>query len=116
MSRVEKYERLKDRLPELPEVLLNTIQSEILEIKCVDKNCEKFKKIREEYPVLNEAVYVVYSNYIKKSDHKYEKFIFLCENGSELCDLGGRDFELYGLLQCVDFQCTAEYCDLKKYS
>ncbi|WP_373070176.1 hypothetical protein [Sulfurimonas sp.] len=116
MSRVEKYDRLKEKLPQLPEVLLNTIQSEILELKCVKKDCEKFKKISEEFPILKEAVYVVYSNYVKKSDHKYEKFIFLGENGNELCDLSGRDFELYGLLQCVRIPYSDEYCEMQKFS
>ncbi|QFR49505.1 hypothetical protein FJR48_07075 [Sulfurimonas lithotrophica] len=116
MNRIEKYAHLDIELPELPEVLLNTIQSEILEIMCVDKNCDKFKKVCLEYPVLKDAVYVVFSNYVKKSDHKYEKFIFLGEKGNELCDLSGRDFELYGLLKCVSIPHTQEYCDFKKYS
>jgi len=116
MNRVEKYDRLEEKLPELPEVLLNTIQSEVLELKCVKKNCEKFKKVCEDYPVLKEAFYVVYSEYVKKSDHKYEKFIFLDEKGNELCDLSGMDFELYGLLKLVDFPYSEEYCEQQKYS
>lgn len=43
MSQVEKYDRLQDKLPELPEVLLNTIQSEILELKCLKKIVKNLK-------------------------------------------------------------------------
>jgi len=116
MNHVDKYEHLEQKLPKLPKVLLNTIQSEVLEIKNVDKSCDKFKKICEQYPELNKAEYVVYSDFVKKSDHKYEKFIFLSEDGEELCDLGGRDFELYGLLLCVSIPFTEEYNEQKKFS
>lgn len=116
MNHVEKYAQLDVELPELPKVLLNTIQSEILEIKSVNKNCDKFRKICVDHPILNDAVYVVYSSYVKKSDHKYEKFIFLGEKGNELIDLSGRDFELYGLLQCVSIPFTEEYNEKKLYN
>ncbi len=116
MTRVDKYDHLEQELPKLPKVLLNTIQSEVLEIKKVDKSCDKFKKISQKYPELNEAEYVVYSSYVKKSDHKYEKFIFLDKDGEELCDLSGMDFELYGLLLCVGIPYTEEYNEQKKYS
>jgi len=109
MKRIEKYAHLDIELPQLPDVLLNTIQSDILQIRGVDKSCDKFQALSMDYPALKDAVFVVYSSYVKKSDHKYEKFIFLGEKGNELCDLGGHDFELYGLLQCVAIPFTEEY-------
>ena len=109
MNRVDKYAHLNIELPELPIVLLNTIQSEFLEIKGVNKDCDKFKEACKKFPVLKDAFYVVYSSYVKKSEHEYEKFVFLDEKGKELCDLGGRDFDLYGLLLCVNIPLTEEY-------
>ena len=53
MNRVDKYAHLNIELPELPTVLLNTIQSEFLEIKGVNKDCDKFEESCKKFPILN---------------------------------------------------------------
>lgn len=109
VSEIEKYKDIEKELPELPEVLLNTIQSDVLEIKGIDKNCEKYLTACEKIPELKDAFFVVYSKYIDKSNHKYERFIFLGERGAEICDVSGLEIELYGLLLCSNLSLTPEY-------
>lgn len=102
MSNVVKYENIETELPKLPEVLLNTIQSECLEISSIDKECKKYIKTCEKIPELTQAEYVVYSKYIKKENHKYEKFLFLNSEGEEVCAVSGTEMELYGILHACD--------------
>ena len=110
MSNVNKYENITKELPELQEVLLEAIQSEFLEIKSVEKACDKYIGACEEVPELKDAHFVVYSKYIKKSDHRYEKFIFLNEKGKEVCNVSGQQMELYGLLSnCMNLELSKEY-------
>ncbi|ABB44569.1 hypothetical protein Suden_1291 [Sulfurimonas denitrificans DSM 1251] len=109
MRDVEKYLNIKEKLPKLPEVLLNTIQSDILELKNIDKTCKKYIDLCSKISEIKDAHYVVYSKYIDKSNHKYEKFIFLGEEGEELFDVSGLEIDLYGLLTCVDLSVTDEY-------
>ena len=96
-------------MPKLPTVLLNTIQSDVLEIKKVNKTCEKYLKACSKIPKINDACYVVYSKYIKKRDHQYEKFIFLDKDGVEIFDVSGSKMELYGLLSCNNLSLSEEY-------
>ena len=114
MSEIEKYQNIKEELPELPEILLNTIQSDVLEIMRIDKSCEKYIDTCEKIPELKNAFFVVYSKYIDKSNHKYEKFIFLDERGAEIHDASGLNIELYGLLLCNNLLFTPEYKNLNK--
>jgi len=109
MHTVEKYANLQDELPKLPKVLLNTIQSEVLEIRKVEKTCEKYSDACSKIPALKDACFVVYSKYIEKANHKYERFIFLDKQGAEICDVSGVDMELYGLLSCTDLSFSEEY-------
>jgi len=109
MSSINKYENIENELPKLPKVLLNTIKSDVLEIRRVDKTCEKYIKACIKNPELDYAYYVVYSKYIKKSDHNFEKFIFLGEDGAELFDVSGTEMELYGLLACTNLSLSGEY-------
>ncbi len=112
MSGVEKYDNIESELPNLPKVLLNTIQSDVLEIRSIDKGCDKYKKACGEVPELNDAEYVVYSKYMDKSNHKFEKFIFLGKEGEELFDVSGQKMELYGLLTCSNLSLSEEYLAL----
>ncbi|MDD5157223.1 hypothetical protein [Sulfurimonas sp.] len=114
MSEIKKYENIEEELPELPEILLNTIQSDVLEIRRIDKKCEKYIASCEKFPELVDASFVVYSKYIDKNNHKYEKFIFLSEKGAEICDVSGSTIELYGLLLCNNLSFTQEYENLNK--
>ena len=109
MYAVDKYENIETELPELPKVLLNTIQSDVLEINKVDKVCAKYVGACEKIPKLVDAEYVVYSKYVQKKDHKYEQFIFLDKNGAEVCHVSGQDMELYGLLSCTALAYSEEY-------
>jgi len=110
MNNVKKYANIQNELPELQKVLLDAIQSEFLEIKSVEKQCDKYKEACEKIENLDKARFVVFSKYIKKSDHRYEKFIFLDEKGHEVCDVSGQDMELYGLLgQCMNLELSEEY-------
>ena len=109
MHTVEKYANIRTELPKLPEVLLNTIQSEVLEIYKVDKTCEKYSDACKKFPKLKDAQFVVFSKYIQKENHKYEKFIFLDGQGAEICDISGVEMELYGLLSCTNLSYSEEY-------
>ncbi|HUH41537.1 MAG TPA: hypothetical protein VLZ29_00290 [Sulfurimonas sp.] len=109
MKNIEKYLNIKEKLPKLPEVLLNTIQSDVLELNKVDRTCEKYLNLSTRIPEIKEAHYVIFSKYVDKSDHKYEKFIFLGIDGEELFDVSGLEIDLYGLLICVDLNVTNEY-------
>ncbi|MBE0513386.1 hypothetical protein [Sulfurimonas sp.] len=116
MSTIEKYSNIKEELPKLPEVLLNTIQSDVLEIKSINKECEKYIQNCAKMPEFKEAFYVVYSKYIDRDNHQYEKFIFLGKDGEELFDVSGAEMELHGLLACTNLELTPEYeaVELKK--
>jgi len=110
MNHVDKYANIKNELPELQQVLLDAIQSEFLEIQSVQNQCEKYKEACEKIKDLDKAHFVVYSKYIKKSDHRYEKFIFLDERGHEVCTVSGQEMELYGLLHpCMNLELSKEY-------
>lgn len=109
MSEIAKYANIKEMLPKLPNVLLNTIQSDVLEIKKVDTTCGKYIEACTKIPELKNAHYVVFSKYIDKINHKYEKFIFLGKEGEELFDVSGVQMELYGLLSCASLSYTQEY-------
>ncbi len=110
MHTIKKYENIESELPKLQPVLLDAIQSDFLEIQRVQKDCEKYQKACEEIKDLDKASFVIYSRFIKKSDHRYEKFIFIDEEGQEVCTVNGQQMELYGLLSpCVNFQLSKEY-------
>jgi len=109
MNNIKKYSNIKEELPKLPEVLLNTIQSDVLEIKSINKECGKYIQTCSKIPEFKDAFYVVYSKYIDRDNHKYEKFIFLGRDGEELFDVGGAEMELYELLSCTNLDLTPEY-------
>jgi len=109
MKDILKYSNIKEELPKLPDVLLNTIQADVLEIKSVNKECGKYIDACSKIPELKEAKYVVFSKYIDKANHQYEKFIFLSKDGAELFDVSGTEMELYGLLTCTNLNYTDEY-------
>ncbi len=110
MMTVPKYKNIDERFPELVDVLKNSIQSETLEIKHIDKSCEKFKKVSERIPELKKCEFVVFSKYVKRGDHKYETFVFVDDNGKIVCHLNGSELELYGMLDnCYDLEENEEF-------
>lgn len=115
MSSIEKYSNIEAELPKLPKILLNTIQSDILEIKRIDKCCKRFNEAIQKVPKLQDAEYVVFSKYIEKENHLYEKFIFLSKEGEELFDASGTQIELYQLLAATNLHHSDEFeASLKK--
>ena len=102
MGEILKYENLEKELPKLQKVLLNTIQSECLEIKSLQKDCKKYINACTKIPNLKYAFYVVYSKFITKNNHAFEKFIFLDVDGDEVCSVSGSEMELYGILHSCD--------------
>ena len=110
MSTVLKYANIENELPKLQAVLLAAIQSDFLEIQSVERDCEKYLKACEQIKDLDKAYFVIYSKYIKKSDHRYEKFIFVDKEGREVCTASGQEMELYGLLSpCMSLELSKEY-------
>lgn len=109
MREIEKYLNIKEKLPKLAEILLNTIQSDVLELKKIDKTCDKYLKLCSKIVEIEEAHYVVFSKYVDKANHKYEKFIFLDIVGEELFDVSGLETDLYGMITFVDIDITEEY-------
>ena len=114
MHRVKKYANIQQKLPKLSEVLLNTVQSDVLEIRKLKKTCDKYDVACKKIPTLKDAFFVIYSKYITKENHKYEKFIFLDNQGAEICDVSGSDMELYGLLSYEDLPYSEEYLAAQK--
>jgi hypothetical protein len=110
MPTVERYKNLHEELPKLQEVLLHSIQSDILEIRKIDKACDKFAKVIAKRPALKDAEYVIYSKYVKKSEHRFEKFVFVDPNGSMVGHVSGQEIELYGMVgQCLNLSLSPEY-------
>ena len=110
MKSIDKYENIQKELPHLQKVLLDAIQSEFLEIRHVKHTCDKYSKACVQIPELNQATFVVYSRYIKKSNHEYEKFVFLDDVGHSVATVSGKEMELYGLLDpCMNLELSPEY-------
>jgi len=105
---MEKYSNIDIILPNLSGVLKDAIQSEVLEIKTVDRECSKFIKAYKDHPALADAEYVVYSPYIQKRDHPFEHFVFLDRSGKSICHVSGTEMELYGLLEVCSILRPAE--------
>ncbi len=115
MRGIEKYDNLKEVVPKLMPVLTEAIQSEFLEIKKIDKNCEKFLAACEEHPELKNAEYVIFSQHMKKNEHKYEMFVFIDAEGKMSGHLSGAELELYGLLAaCPNLHLSEEYEEQQK--
>jgi len=116
MFGIEKYANLKDVMPNLMPVLRDAIQSEFLEIKKINRECEKFIATCGNFPELNEAEYVIFSHHMKKNEHKYEIFVFIDGKGKTVRHLTGREMELYGLLDsCSNLHLSEEYIEKQKH-
>jgi hypothetical protein len=107
---VDKYENLKNVFPQMQDVIIDSIQSDILDIKKINFTCEQFESICTKYPSLEKAKYVVFSPYISKRDHNFETFIFVDQEGTQVCHLSGQEMSLYGMLEsCVELIVSDEY-------
>jgi hypothetical protein len=110
MKDIPKYSNLPELLPELLPVLKESVQSDRLEIRKIDSSADKCQLVKEDFPVLENAVYVIYSKHIKKSEHQHETFIFLDEHGKSIAHISGRELALYGIIKpCEEFSVSKEY-------
>jgi len=110
MQDITKYVNLHEVVPKLPNVLLNSIQTDCLEIREINTASPKFQSIIEQFEALNEAKYVIYSKYIKKCEHHHEMFIFLNHEGVAVKHISGRDLALYGIIKpCSDIKLSEEF-------
>lgn len=98
MKAISKYENLQTLLPNLQSVLYDSLQKEILDIKRVNFSCEKYVKACMNHKELENAEYVIYSPYITRENHKYEKFVFIDATGHTICHLSGEELELYDMM------------------
>jgi hypothetical protein len=116
MHGIEKYDNLKEVMPRLQPVLVEAIQSEFLEIKKINKECEKYIASCEQIPELKKAEYVIFSHHIKKNEHKYEIFVFIDAEGNIVRHVTGREMELYGLLgSCTQLHVSDEFVETKTH-
>jgi len=116
MRGIEKYDNLKEVIPNLMPVLRDAIQSEFLEIKKIDKECEKYIATCKQFPELKKAEYVIFSHHIKKNEHKYEIFVFIDGEGNTVRHITGADMELYGLLgSCSNLHVSEEYIEKERH-
>jgi hypothetical protein len=109
LDQAQKYKDLEERLPKLQQVLCSSLQNDFLEIRKIDKSCDKFQKLSEEHPELEESVYVIFSKYIKREDHQNETFVFIDAKGEALCHVSGREIALYGMLEGCGLEMNEDY-------
>ena len=110
MKEISKYVNLQEIIPKIPNVLLHSIQDDCLEIRELNTSAEKFQTILAQFPRLSQAKYVIYSQYIKKCEHQYERFIFLDADGLAIRHLSGRELALYGIIKpCSEIKVSDEY-------
>lgn len=112
MHGIDKYDNLKEVMPNLLPVLIEAIQSDFLEIRKIDRECEKYIATCDRFPELKNAEYVIFSQHIKKNEHKNEMFVFIDGKGNMVRHIPGFEMELYGLLgSCTDLHLSDEYVE-----
>ena len=97
-----KFENLEEELVDLQDVLKNSLQKEILTIKQLDKDGEKFKYVSKNIHNLEDAEYVIFSSFMCKDYHKSETFIFIDATGKTVCTISGREMDLYDMIKDCD--------------
>lgn len=100
--KLEKYKNLENELTELQEVLKHSLQNDVLQIKSLVKNCDKFKRLLEDHSNLHKASYVIYSKYMTKEVHDSETFIFIDNVGNTVTYASGRELALYGIIETCE--------------
>lgn len=110
MVRYVKFENLEDEFVNLPAVFKNSLQNEVLEIKKLNKESEKFKRLSTGECNINDAEYVIFSKYMGKEFHEQETFIFVDHTGKMICNLSGRELDLYNMIvDCDNLVETEDY-------
>lgn len=97
-----KFENLEEELHDLQDVLKNSLQNDVLEIRKVDRSCEKFKKLSGDFSDITAAQYVIFSKFMPKEYHDMETFVFVDSTGKTICNLSGRDIDLYNMVKECD--------------
>lgn len=110
-----KFENLEDEFVDLPDVFKNSLQNEVLEIKKLNKESEKFKHVCKDICNIDEAEYVIFSKYMDKDYHDLETFIFVNHTGEMVCNLSGRELDLYNMIvECDNLVETQDYASSHK--
>lgn len=100
-----KYTNIESELPNLQSILKNSLQNEVLDIKVVDEDSDKYHFECQNCPLLNKAKYVVFSPHVQKEYRSYEHYVFLDDSGETLCHKSGKDFKLFGMLKpCINLE------------
>ena len=94
-----KFENLEEELVELSSVFKNSLQKDILTIKQLNKDGEKFKYISKNVRDLKDAEYVIFSAFMCDDYHESETFIFVNARGSNVCTISGREMDLYDMIK-----------------
>lgn len=97
-----KFENLESEFVDLPEVFKNSLQNEVLEIKKLNKDSEKFWHVSKNICNIENAEYVIFSKYMGKEFHPQETFIFVNGTGKMICNLSGRELDLHHMLKDCD--------------
>lgn len=104
-----KYTNIESELPNLQSILKNSLQSEVLAIKRVDDDSDKYHFECQNCPLLKKAEYVVFSPHVEKKYRSYEHYVFLDHSGETLCHRSGKDFKLSGMLKpCINLKESEE--------
>ena len=106
----DKYSNIETALPNLANVLKEALQSDVLDIKKVDKLCTKYHTVMQEHPHLGEAEFVVFSPFVRECDHPFEHFIFLDQSGKCICHISGTELDLEGICKaCTTLKVSGDY-------
>ena len=102
MTEHVKFENLETELVDLPEVFKNSLQNDVLTIKKLIKDSDKYKHVCTSIQDCDECEYVIFSSYIDKKYHENEIFIFINKTGKVICNLSGRELDLYNMITDCD--------------
>jgi len=102
IKRQIKFENLEEELVDLQNILKNSLQNEVLEIRKLDKESDKFKKLLGIHCDLSSVEYVIFSKFMSKEYHELETFVFIDSTGNTVCDLSGRELDLYNMIKECD--------------
>ena len=94
-----KYENLEDELTELEDVLKNSLQNEVLTIKQLNKESQKYKYVNEKIRNIEDAEYVIFSSFMNECYHESEQFVFVDKKGKIVCTISGREMDLYDMIK-----------------
>ena len=104
-----KFTDLEKQLPKLQQVLRSSLQTDFLEIRKLNKACDKFQGFAKKKPEARRAEYVIFSKYIKREDHENEMIVFVDALGETVCHVSGREIALYGMLEGCGLEMNEDF-------